>query len=84
MAKSNIDKVFPDYNIALRDITRAKAIKEANIERKKKEEIIYRSSFIGVTNRILNGIVPNFNISRFFKSKKENKLGTILDGNSEN
>ena len=65
-------------------MTRAKAMKEANIERKKKEETIYRSSFIGVTNRIFNGIVPNFNISRFFKSKKENKSGTNLYGNSEN
>lgn len=83
MAKSNIDRVFPDYNIALRDITRAKAIKEASIERKRKEEIIYRSSFIGVTNRIFNGIVPSFNISRFFKTKKESKLGSNFDGISE-
>lgn len=69
--KRTIDRVFPDYNIALRELTiqaaanRAKLIKEQEIER------IYRSSFLGISSRVLHSVIPDFAISLFYKSNND-------------
>jgi hypothetical protein len=66
--KRTIDRVFPDYNIALREIAIAAAIQKANIEKERRKEQIYRASFLGISSRIINRIIPDFGFSRFFKT----------------
>lgn len=81
--KRTIDRVFPDYNIALREIAIAAAIQKANIEKERRKEMIYRASFIGISSRIINRIIPDFGFSRFFKSNIVNNERKSVGNSSE-
>lgn len=85
--KRTIERVFPDYNIALREIAIAAAIEKANIEKERRKELIYRASFVGISSRIINRIIPDFGFSRFFKtnnvSNERKTIGNVIDEKTE-
>lgn len=81
--KRTIERVFPDYNIALREIAIAAAIQKANIEKERRKELIYRASFIGISSRIMNRIIPDFGFSRFFKTNIVNNERKSVGNNTE-
>ena len=74
--KRTIDRVFPDYNIALRELTIQAAANKAKLLKEKEKEKIYRSSFLGISSRVLHSVIPDFAISLFYKSNNNdsNKL----------
>jgi hypothetical protein len=66
--KRTIDRVFPDYNIALRELTIQAAANKAKLLKEKEKERIYRSSFLGISSRVFHSVIPEFAISLFYKS----------------
>jgi hypothetical protein len=66
--KRTIDRVFPDYNIALRELTIQAAANKAKLFKEKEKERIYRSSFLGISSRVFHSVIPDFAISLFYKS----------------
>ena len=80
--KRTIDRVFPDYNMALRELTIQAAVAKAKLLKEKEKEKIYRSSFLGISSRVLHSVMPEFAFSLFYKSNNTNNNSNNNDSNS--
>ena len=66
--KAAIDRVFPNYNLELKEIAIAGMIQKSNDEKKRKREEIQRASILFQSNRFLMSFIPDLRFNRFFGS----------------
>ena len=81
--KRTIDRVFPDYNIALRELTIQAAVIKAKLLKEKEKEKIYRSSFLGISSRVFHSVMPEFAFSLFYKSNNNNNNNNNDSNNND-
>ena len=82
--KRTIDRVFPDYNMALRELTIQAAVAKAKLLKEKEKEKIYRSSFLGISSRVLHSVMPEFAFSLFYKSNNNNNNNNNSNDSNNN